>query len=148
LMAALRRYGDRLADWAGLQVEVRGGEPDPRLPAQAENTLFSIARDALGNVVKHAQARNVTVEFVALPDRVFLCITDDGVGFDPAEIPASSDRRGWGLLIMAERALSVGGQCEIQARPGQGTRLTVEIPRQAPPRPAEGAGRAETRATS
>jgi PAS domain S-box-containing protein len=131
LMAALRWYGDRMADWAGLRVEVRGEEPAPRLSAAAESTLFSIARDALSNVVKHAQARNVTVEFEALPDRVTLYIADDGVGFDPDQAPGSRDRGGWGLHIMAERALSVGGHCHIQAGPGQGTRVTVEMPREA-----------------
>jgi signal transduction histidine kinase len=124
-----------MADWAGFRVEVRGEEPSPRLSAQAENTLFSIARDALSNVVKHAQARNVTVEFEALPDRITLCIADDGVGFDPAQISASRDRRGWGQHIMAERALSVGGHCHVRARPSQGTRVTVEMPRETSPSP-------------
>lgn len=63
------------------------------------------------------------------PDCVRLSIGDDGVGFEPIQVSASRGRHGWGLGIMAERAAAVAGRFRIEARPGHGTRVKVEVPR-------------------
>jgi signal transduction histidine kinase len=81
------------------------------------------------NIAKHAQATQVTVTLEADDEGVSMCVADDGIGFDTVETDAGGRRRGWGLLIMSERAEAVGGRCCVESRPGQGTRVTVEIDR-------------------
>ena len=129
LVATLHWYSERFASWAGISVTVYGEEPVPRLAAPAENALFRIAQEALTNVCKHAQATQVTVMVTADEEAVSLVIADDGSGFDPAQLTTLDERRGWGLMTMAERAEAVGGFCRIESRPQQGTRVIVEIAR-------------------
>ncbi len=85
--------------------------------------LFHVAREAVTNVRKHAQATGVAAR-LETQDGVFrLTISDDGVGFDPAR-PGG----GQGLRNIQERVAALGGRFEIQSAGGQGTRLTVEVP--------------------
>jgi signal transduction histidine kinase len=129
LVAALRWCGERVAARTDLAVNVQGEEPDPRLTVLVEIALFRIAQEALTNVVKHAQATQVTVavELPAVkPATVRLVVADDGVGFDLAR---RAERRGWGLITMTERAEAVGGRCCVESSPGAGTQVVVEVPR-------------------
>jgi PAS domain S-box-containing protein len=129
LLAALRWYGTKFASWAGLPVTVQGEEPIPRLAASVENALFRIAQEALTNVAKHARATKVTVRVEADNGTIRLVVVDNGVGFEPPLPTELAERHGWGLMIMHERARVVGGRCRIESRPGQGTRVIVEVAR-------------------
>lgn len=129
IVAALRWYGDRIASRAGLTVTVQGEEPVPRLAAPVENALFRIVQEVLTNVAKHAQATEVMVTVAVDDETACLVVADDGIGFDPATLTEPAERQGWGLITMAERAEAVGGYCRVESRPGQGTRITVEIGR-------------------
>jgi PAS domain S-box-containing protein len=129
LLAALRWYGTKFASWAGLPVTVQGEEPIPRLAASVENALFRIAQEALTNVAKHARATEVTVRVEADDGTIRLVVVDNGVGFESPLPTELAEWHGWGLMIMHERARAVGGRCRIESRPGQGTRVTVEVAR-------------------
>jgi PAS domain S-box-containing protein len=127
LVAALRWYGERVVARAGVAVDVRGEEP--ALSPSVSNTVFRIAQEALTNVVKHAQAQTVQMSVDSEPGGLRLVIEDDGVGFDAASLSGPDENHGWGLLTMIERAITVGGRCEIQSRPQAGTRVVLEVPR-------------------
>jgi signal transduction histidine kinase len=86
--------------------------------------LFRVAQEALGNAVKHSDARHISVELTGAPSSLALTITDDGKGFDVESMPNG----GLGLVSMRERVESVGGLLEIHASPASGTRLTVTVP--------------------
>jgi PAS domain S-box-containing protein len=129
LVAALRWYGSQIATRTGIAIIVQGEEPVPRLPTSVETALFRIAQEALTNVVKHAQARRVTITLEVNAATACLVIADNGIGFEVTRLLSSDGHRGWGLLSMAERAEGVGGHCRIESRPGQGTRVVVEVPR-------------------
>jgi signal transduction histidine kinase len=58
-----------------------------------------------------------------------LIVADDGLGFERVTLAEITERQGWGLLSMSERAKAVGGWCRIESCPGQGTRVTVEVAR-------------------
>ena len=88
--------------------------------------LFRVAQEALGNAVKHSDARNVWVDLTGGPSSVTLTISDDGKGFDVDLAP----KAGLGLMSMRERVESAGGVLEIHATPGSGTRLRVTVPTQ------------------
>jgi PAS domain S-box-containing protein len=129
LLNALRWHGQQFSARTGIAVSVQGTEPTSSLTARTESALFRIAQEAMTNIAKHAQATQVTVTLEADDEGVSMCVADDGIGFDTVETDAGGRRRGWGLLIMSERAEAVGGRCCVESRPGQGTRVTVEIDR-------------------
>jgi len=95
-----------------------------RLPAPVETTIFRIVQEALTNARKHAAARSVEVSLARTPGAVRVSIRDDGVGFDPARVPA--DR--FGLEGMRQRARLLGAEPTIRSRPGQGTTIEVVLP--------------------
>lgn len=102
---------------------------DPfRLPSEFETVLFRIAQEALTNVARHARAAEAGVLLSFEPARVHLTISDNGRGFDPAEMIQRDQLAGWGLIGIQERALLLGGQCEIDSTPGGGTRIRVSVP--------------------
>jgi signal transduction histidine kinase len=129
LLAALHWYGTQFASWAGLPVTVQGEEPIPRLAASVENALFRITQEALTNAAKHARATQVTVNIEVDKGVVRLVVADNGIGFEPEHLARPFGKQGWGLLIMRERAEMIGGQCRIESRAGQGTRVIVEVAR-------------------
>lgn len=88
-------------------------------------TLYRVSQEALRNIAKHAEARNVTLELSASPREVRLSITDDGSGFDVA---AAGKARGLGLASMTERLKLVAGTLEIASQGGQGTRIKATVP--------------------
>lgn len=127
LAAMLRWYADELSRRTGMAVEVVGADPEPRLAAPVERTLFRIVQEALNNVVKHAAARRATVTLEPTADRFRLCVADDGRGFDPAAAELSNSHHGWGLMIMRERAESAGGQLAVESAAGEGTRIIIDV---------------------
>jgi len=100
------------------------------LTPEAEIAIYRIAQEALSNVWRHAQATRVEVELKYLPDRLLLRIQDDGQGFQPEQITAvqHDSQSGLGLLGMRERAMLVGAELVIAARPGSGCLVTLALP--------------------
>jgi signal transduction histidine kinase len=94
------------------------------LPMAVEEGLYRIAHEALNNCLKHAHAGHVTVNVSRQDQRVTLTVADDGVGFDPATV---REVGGLGLSAMAERAARLGGRLSVDSRPGEGTRVCVEV---------------------
>jgi signal transduction histidine kinase len=87
-------------------------------------SLFRVAQEALTNAVRHAKARTILVELLATLDGVQLDITDDGIGFVPAEL----GEHGLGLRSIDERVRLNKGTLQLDSRHGAGTRLRVCIP--------------------
>jgi PAS domain S-box-containing protein len=89
--------------------------------------LFRIAQEALLNCRKHAQASMVQVMLLGTPEHLRLEVTDNGKGFDLAQVGRSGQMAGQGLLNMRERAAFAGGDCTIISSPGHGTTVRVEL---------------------
>jgi signal transduction histidine kinase len=128
LASALRWHADLFRQRTGLDVALEVAEPFPRLSADKELALFRIAQEAMMNVSKHAGARAVAVELAARTGRIRLRIVDDGRGLDEAAARSGGPGHGWGLTIMRERALSVGGRFELNSLLGMGVCIDVEVP--------------------
>ena len=127
---AARAMLERGALAAGLPVHLELQCVDGLLPAEFEVSLFRILQEALNNTLKHAHATSLRVTLAAEPAWLRLVFLDDGCGFDPAALPSAACEPGLGLTQMAERVRLMGGRFALQASPGQGTRLTIELPRQ------------------
>jgi len=127
ILSTLKWYGERFSSRTGIALTVQGEEPDPRLNADIEITLFRIYQEALTNISKHAKASNVIVSFNREDGRQRLVIADDGIGFDISELSKYTKQSSWGLLTMSERAHSINSSFLIDSKPGTGTRVIIEI---------------------
>ena len=124
LVAALAEHAARLGGRDGVSIDVRGPEDGLLLSHRAETQLFGIGREALANVVKHADATTALVTVEPGPGRVVIEISDDGHGFDVA----SGHPGHFGLDSMRSRASEIGGTLTVSSAPGQGTVVRVEAP--------------------
>jgi signal transduction histidine kinase len=130
-VAALVGHAAQLARGEGPAIEMDA--PEGRLPLapRIEAQVFAVAREALGNVVKHAQARTAWISVEEQPGHVVVEIRDDGLGFEPdVEHPGH-----FGLESMRSRAAEIGARLSITSTPGRGTVVRIEAPTHANGRP-------------
>jgi signal transduction histidine kinase len=94
-----------------------------------QSTVYRVLQEAMNNVAKHSGADSVQVSLTRKPQRIELCVTDNGCGFEPARPGSHSDSMsGYGLAGMHDRAEICGGSLEISSSPGNGTRLQLRLP--------------------
>jgi signal transduction histidine kinase len=121
LVAALARHASTLRSRHGLDIDVEGPE-HLALSPRVQTELFGIGREALANVVKHADASKAWVHVEARSGRVLVEVRDDGSGFDPAARHPGH----FGLESMHSRAAELGGVLTISSAPRAGTLVRVE----------------------
>lgn len=107
---------------------------DGQLSIDQEIHLLSIAREAVSNIVHHAQAQTGIIRLGSWENMIQLEIKDNGRGFSPAEISSSSP----GLTNMSTHAKKLHGRLTIAAAPGEGTTILVAIPLSQESRHADG----------
>jgi PAS domain S-box-containing protein len=126
LAAALEWLANRMNVQHGLQVNVRV-EMEPKfLPEGLRTFFFRAVGELLFNVVKHGKTNQVevTAERVG-DDMVRVVVADAGAGFDPATANIRPSTGGMGLFSIRERLQLLGGNMELESRPGQGTRIIM-----------------------
>jgi PAS domain S-box-containing protein len=129
LEPALHWYTERQAALVELKVGFHADPLEQRLDPMIETECFRVAQEALTNVVRHAQAKAVTVELRQEDGQLHLCVRDDGIGFDVAAIRKKAVRgASLGLLSMEERAVLAGGRLEFHSVPGRGTEVHAWFP--------------------
>lgn len=128
LPVALETLVSDMASESGLHARCHFDWQDKLLPQGIEVTLYRIAQEALTNVLRHANAKQVEVSLARLPNGVLMRIEDDGCGFSTRQATEKSGRRHLGLISMHERAAIVGGQLDVFSAPGGGTAVQVFIP--------------------
>ncbi|MFH0726796.1 MAG: response regulator [Pseudomonadota bacterium] len=100
--------------------------------------IYRFFQEALSNIRKHAEAPHVSVAVLRDGDHVVIRISDDGRGFDMAEIlNRHVAQRGLGLAALDERARMLDGTLDISTQKGNGVRITMTIPVQACSTPTE-----------
>jgi len=99
--------------------------PDRPISAEARHHLFLIAKETIHNVIKHSRATEVHLEMAVVQDAYQFKLEDNGCGF---AIPALADSPRQGLRNLRVRVEAVGGQIEIQSRPGHGTGIRITVP--------------------
>lgn len=96
-----------------------------QLEKNKEIEIYYIAQEALNNILRHAHAKNVSVNLKQTRQNVVLEITDDGQGFDIKKLDGS----GLGLRNMQERATQANGKFKITSKVGEGTKIMVTVTR-------------------
>ena len=126
---AVRASAEKAAQASGISMAIHLADADGLLPPEFEVNLFRIAQESLNNLLKHANASEAKITLTKQASSLRLVVEDNGSGFEfSRQESAPPDQRGFGLRQIAERAKMMGGRIDIQSRPGQGTRLTVEVP--------------------
>ena len=96
------------------------------LPEEMAVTAFRITQEAVTNILRHAEAKNLLVRVQRLPKGLTLLISDDGQGFAPAANPGREGQRG--MAGMSERIDQLGGTLTVTSEPGKGTQIEALLP--------------------
>ena len=130
LVHALRLYVAPLSTAEDWQVSLKVDPNWGTLPPALEAAVFRMVQEAVTNARKYSDVRRLEIELQAPADELVISVRDWGPGFDPSAVTAIPEQGlHMGLIGIRERARLWGGQCRIDSRPGDGTRITVRIPR-------------------
>jgi two-component system, NarL family, sensor histidine kinase UhpB len=130
LVPAVEAQLKRFAARSGVEARLRTAGDANEVPDMVQIAVYRVVQEALANVGRHAGATAVEVDLEEADGRVELRVRDDGVGFDPAQIPQAGTTGpgvGLGLSGMAERARLVGGELDVRSSPGGGTTVTLRV---------------------
>jgi two-component system, NarL family, sensor histidine kinase UhpB len=125
LLAAIEWQAAQFAARTGIRTRVRSRVDSIDLDRGRATSVFRIFQEALTNIATHAEATVATNKIWMQGARLFVAITDNGVGIDPEHI---TNGRSLGLIGMRERASLLGGTVDIRPRRPCGTRVLIEVP--------------------
>jgi signal transduction histidine kinase len=128
LARAVAGLRDDMDNRYGLVVELGWPETAYPLPLVTAVTVYRFFQEGLLNVVKHADVDAARAELRIDEEWVVAAVSDEGPGFDPADVRSDKGRH-VGLGLLRERARLVGGSLEVTSWPANGTTLTLRLPR-------------------
>jgi signal transduction histidine kinase len=129
LVPAVRAYAREHLERHGVQVNLDSSGWYGRLPDEIEIPVFRVIQEAVTNIVRHARATEAWIRLRVTDSTLLVQIEDNGIGFDPTEADqVRPSGQGLGLRGMEERVNLLGGTLRIDSQPGQGTRITAQIP--------------------
>jgi signal transduction histidine kinase len=124
LMLAVSTIAEDAAARANLVLDLSIMDKMPALLPEVEQCVYRIAQEAVTNVVKHANAKKLSVKLDFVEGKLTLIVRDDGRGFN---LERSNETNNFGLTGMRERAQLVGGELTITSTPGYGTTVHFTI---------------------
>jgi PAS domain S-box-containing protein len=131
LAAGLDWLGRWMSEKHGLKVEVHTEGPLTKFSDDLRAFLFRVVQELLFNVVKHAGADKALLEVTADEKQIRIIVADTGKGYDSASVKKEmTGISGFGLFSIRERLTYLGGRMHIKTAPGQGTKITLEVPSQ------------------
>ncbi|HEY3312324.1 MAG TPA: ATP-binding protein [Anaerolineales bacterium] len=126
LSSDLQNYVDEFRRTSGIAFNLMVDDlSDINIPVLVQKQIMYIFREALTNVKRYSQAKNVKVWLQNLDNGIHVAVSDDGVGFDPN---ISRSDHHFGLSVMQMRTERIGGALVIETAPGKGTRVAAFIP--------------------
>jgi len=126
LEPALNRYFAEIEHHSGIDIDFSMVGFDHRLSVDIETVLYRFSQETLTNALKHSKAENFRLSIIKSYPRIIFLAEDESIGFDSQII--GKDQRSLGLLGMRERASLLGGTFQLRSKPGNGTRIRIEIP--------------------
>ena len=124
LGASIRWLAERFTQRTGIDVQYESEFHD-RLADETETHLFRIVQEALTNVARHSEAKQVTIELIKDGAALILKLSDNGRGIDSKK---GESPRGMGMIGMRARARGAGGEMTMQSKPSEGLRIEVRVP--------------------
>jgi len=128
LISAIESMIQRVSDSTSIVLTTSLDPVDGFLSPEAETSVYRIVQECLNNVIKHSHATAARIEIRKVGIQIAFSMTDNGIGI-PASPLGTNGRKsgGVGLAGIAERIRGLGGSFEIDSRPNQGTKLTIQI---------------------
>src|SRR4051812_14513260 len=123
LTASLEILAREFSERSGIEVTTSLEPVD--LDESRQLTVYRLVQESFTNMAKYAEARHAEVTVQAYEGYVQVSVRDDGKGFDPARMPASTH----GLAGMRHRVEAAGGRLTVSSRPGEGTQVTAALPK-------------------
>jgi len=124
LVAAVRDFVNRMGN-EKLKINLIVLGLEERFNSNAETVIFRVLQELVSNIIKHAQANEITIQLIKENHDFTLMVEDNGKGFDP-EKAAVQD--GIGLKNIRSRVEYLNGSVSFDSAPGKGTTIVVEIP--------------------
>jgi signal transduction histidine kinase len=127
LELALRALCERTSVEGRVKCHFEGSMNAEGLAPEKQHELLRIAQEAISNALRHAHPNNVFIELVEVESHWSLTVRDDGRGMTLN--PDLYAQQGYGLNNMRERSGAIGGHFRIESKAGEGTRVSVTLPR-------------------
>jgi two-component system NarL family sensor kinase len=137
LKPAISALTESLCSRAKLAVDLAAPTWPDGLRTEADYVLYSAAREALTNIIKHARAQHIWIDLEHHEGLALLRIADDGVGISEATITRKAEEGHIGMASIRAKVLASGGQFDVRSTT-PGTEVTVSIPLRPPHRQAVG----------
>ncbi|MEN7550757.1 AAA family ATPase [Rapidithrix thailandica] len=123
LATALQEYAEQVEESSSLRVKLEIFGLKKRLKEPIEINLFRICQELIQNALKHAEASELSLQFIEYPEMLNVVVEDDGSGFDTQKACS-----GMGLKNVASRVNYLKGTCEVESQTKQGTTVIINIP--------------------
>jgi signal transduction histidine kinase len=124
LISALRELAAKVTGSGSVTINLHiHGMEKFILEKQSQFNIYRIVQEAVNNILKHANAKEINIQVLGQADHITIMIEDDGKGFDP-----SNNKEGRGLKNIVTRSVWLKGSINIDSTPGKGTTITTEIP--------------------
>lgn len=125
LIDALEQFCTQVQHSSNIEIDFQYYNLEARLPQRLELLTYRIVQELLNNILKYAEAKEVIVQLSKNENTISMTVEDDGKGFDVATI---KNKDGIGLNSMQKRVELLGGKMDIDAAPGKGTSVHIELP--------------------
>jgi signal transduction histidine kinase len=125
LESRIKDYAVTLLTPCGILFDMRGTteRPSTVLSTDVRHNVLLLVKEAVHNAVRHAGCTSIEIRWRLTAHRLVLTIQDDGAGFDPSRTSA-----GYGLENLRRRAAEIHAELRLDAAPGGGTRVEVDVP--------------------
>jgi two-component system NarL family sensor kinase len=129
LVPSVKILCENAEKYAGLKINQSFSEDEALKNISFEKAviLYRLIQEALNNILKHANAKNIFMQIENNAQLINVLIEDDGEGFEMSK-SKNTINTGKGLSNMYQRAELSGGKCSIESRPGKGTKINFVIP--------------------
>ena len=124
----LRKTGEALQADGPSRIHLTVVGKPRSLQTNVQDELYSVAREAMTNAVRHSQAKQVLVELTYGAQQLTLRCSDNGIGVSADYVRASLKQGHWGIIGMRERARSLGCKLEFVSTPRVGTEVAIRVP--------------------
>jgi signal transduction histidine kinase len=125
LLVAIQMMAEKISSADKIKIEVIDFGLDKRLENSLEITVFRIIQELLTNIMKHAEAKNATINISLYDDTLNIIIEDNGKGFDIKKVNLKD---GMGISSIKTRINHLNGAFNVDATIGKGSSIIIDIP--------------------
>lgn len=124
LVAAIRDFVQRMGnDKLKINLDIHG--LNQRLNENIETVIFRVLQELVNNIIKHAQASEITIQLIRDTTELTFTVEDNGIGFDTTKL---NKKAGMGIKNISSRIEYLHGTVVFDSTPGNGTTVIIEIP--------------------